>query len=922
MKKAAKQLLFLGALLTIASCSSGQVDNSSPTSSSQTPVEEKIQYFLTGNIDLNDKSVVELTKEGTTYTYSNVTLRRGNSFLVYSNKASLSYDNLASHDGFKEGLNGYINVLNEGIYDVVVDASLDSAKLTLTKKSSSYNSVKLHVGSQSYDFTLNDDFSYQLNDVNLLFREKFYITLDDEKLSFDDYDYNDLYYNALRFEDESVQVVQKGDFNFKLDFKNENALIVSSDNVKLPQITPSSVNDYEALVNSLEKQFIESGSSLSIKEETYLEETKENSNVYYKQRINLNEHYYEEVRGDEEDAVKVKRANIITDKNFYEITEYENLTTKPLINGYILGEPEAATEDEESTIVRVDKNYITLDKATDKMLGMVGKDAFIRSALGNAYKVTHLYDSEHNTTSDKLYYENANITSSYINSVGDAMSVKATNMEKYVKSTGMGSKAIKNEISFTTDNDGYLKEGKYIVTYYEGNIFDENENLLSDAVATKKITYTFSYEYNERVTLDKFDLDLDNLLVDEFYLTEEILVTAGNTINKNSIPVVSFDPETAINSGDLQIIEFDSDYLKQGVGDKTTYTARKQGETIVKVGLPYSTNEYEVYVVIEYADPTSVSISPYPSSSSDYYVGSTYTYTATISSSYADPAIKVESSDKDVVEVTHVDSLETQRKNGKAEFSIKILKESTSSVTITITSVAKPSVKTSFTIKNISKALTLEDFVGTYYYSSYSVKIPWELSIDSKGQANLVNTSDTDVSYSFKVKVEGSNLVLDSSDEVKTFEAAGDYYNKNADIKSLKISAMTLNDDTDVIKIVANNTYTSSLSLYEVASFFDTYNNMTDVSSGATLNVIKIEYSSSGSHTITYQVNAGEDVWTFTVSQSTSSSNGIASPGSLSKNNTTVYGTITFSNLTDNSCTLRFYKSNGDTFDVTFNFTK
>lgn len=922
MKKAAKQLLFLGALLTIASCSSGQVDNSSPTSSSQIPVEEKVQYFLTGNIDLNDKSVVELTKEGTTYTYSNVTLRRGNSFLVYSNKASLSYDNLAAHDGFKEGLNGYINVLNEGIYDVIVDASLESAKLTLTKKSSSYNSVKLHVGDQSYDFTLNDDFSYQLNDVNLLFREKFYISLDDEKLSFDDYDYNDLYYNALRFEDESVQVVQKGDFNFKLDFKNENALIVSSDNVKLPQITPSSVNDYEALVNSLEKQFVESGSSLSIKEETYLEETKETSNVYYKQRINLNEHYYEEVRGDEEDAVKVKRANIITDKNFYEITEYENSTTKPLINGYILGEPEAATEEEESTIVRVDKNYITLDKATDKMIGMVGKDSFIRSALGNAYKVTHLYDSEHNSTSDKLYYENANITSSYISNVGDAMSVKATNMEKYVRSSGMASKAIYNEISFTTDNDGYLKEGKYVVTYYEGNIFDEDENLLSDVVATKKITYTFSYEYNERVALEKFDLDINDLLVDEFYLTDEIVVTAGNTINKSNIPVVSFDPETAINSGDLQIVEFDSDYLKQGVGDKTTYTARKQGETIVKVGLPYSNKEYEVYVVIEYADPTSVSISPSPSSSSAYYVGSTYTYTATISSSYADPAVKVESSNEDVVEVTHVDSLETQRKNGKAEFSIKILKESTSSVTITITSVAKASVKTSFTIKNISKALTLEDFVGTYYYSSYSVKIPWELSIDNKGQANLVDTNNTDVSYSFKVKVEGSNLVLDSSDEVKTFEAKGDYYNKTAGIKSLKISAMTLNDDTDVIKTVANNTYTTSLSLYEVASFFDTYNNMTDASSGATLKVAKIEYGSSGSHTITYQVNDGEDVWTFTVSQSTSSNNGIGSPGSLARNNTTVYGTITFSNLTDNSCTLHFYKNYGDTFDVTFNFTK
>lgn len=904
MKKKLISFLLLGVTFSLASC------GNTPAATTSSDVPEAKEYYLTGDMDLGDATKLQFTKDGDTYTLSNVTLRRGNSFQISEKHGALDFNHLSSALGFKEGKNGYIRVMNEGIYNISINAD---ENISLTKTGSSYSKVQLHVGEdKTFDFTMNDNFTYQLNDVALPYRENFYITLDDERLSFNDFDYNDLYYSALRFNENKVQVVQKGDFNFALNFANENALVVTSENLKLPQELPTDPDSYVNLVNSLNNQFSQEGSKFTLTETTYLAGDQSTSNIYYEEGISLNERYYTEKHGDDEDAYESIRANILTETNYYEITRYENSTSTPSLNGYLIGEQPADNNDTDSTIVKLDKNYLTLEKAKDRMLTLVGKDSFVKSNLLSPTKVLHLASNEHSSSYDTAYYADAKITAKYAGSVGDGMEIKATNTEKY--STSTTHKAVTNEIEFTTDNLSHLTKGKYVLSYYEGNdIFDDKEELLSTASPYKTITYTFTYEYETREESTSFHIDLSKYLLDEVYLGSSITVKAGDTIYNASLPIADYEPLDAIDKNKLQIVEFDSEYLTQGKGNKTTFTANKKGETSVKVGTLYSNKTYNLDVHIDYKDPSSISISPSVSSSTEFYVGTTYNFTATVSTSYADPAVSVETSDSSKVQIT-IDDIETQRINGKANFSLKMLEACDTSITVTIKSVSKPSVISKITINKILPALTIADFAGTYYYGDSSVT--WTLTIDNDGQTSLSNGQD--ISYSFKAKAQGANAVLDSSDTVASFSAAIKENNAYTNTHYVEISDFTLKDGTNVIKTVY--TYATTLKFYDVWSSFNTYSNMKDSEKNATLELVSFTVSRYNAPVANYKITYGSDVYTFTWTMpSYSGSNGTF--GSPSLNGATASGTTSMSNLTETSFTLKVYKTWGSPlFDETFNF--
>lgn len=900
MKKKLISFLLLGVTFSLASC------GNTPAATTSSDVPEAKEYYLTGDMDLGDATKLQFNKDGDTYTLSNVTLRRGNSFQISEKHGALDFNHLSSALGFKEGKNGYIRVMNEGIYNISINAD---ENISLTKTGSSYSKVQLHVGEdKTFDFTMNDNFTYQLNNVALPYRENFYITLDDERLSFNDFDYNDLYYSALRFNENKVQVVQKGDFNFALNFANENALVVTSENLKLPQELPSDPDSYVNLVNSLNNQFSQEGSKFTLTETTYLAEDQSTSNIYYEEGISLNERYYTEKHGDDEDAYESIRANILTETNYYEITRYENSTSTPSLNGYLIGEQPADNNDTDSTIVKLDKNYLTLEKAKDRMLTLVGKDSFVKSNLLSPTKVLHLASNEHSSSYDTAYYADAKITAKYAGSVGDGMEIKATNTEKY--STSTTHKAVANEIEFTTDNLSHLTKGKYVLSYYEGNdIFNDKEELLSTASPYKTITYTFTYEYETREESTSFHIDLSKYLLDEVYLGSSITVKAGDTIYNASLPIADYEPLDAIDKNKLQIVEFDSEYLTQGKGDKTTFTANKKGETSVKVGTLYSNKTYNLDVHIDYKDPSSISISP-SVSSTEFYVGTTYNFTATVSTSYADPAVSVETSDSSKVQIT-IDDIETQRINGKANFSLKMLEACDTSITVTIKSVSKPSVISKITINKILPALTIADFAGTYYH--FRDNKTWTITIADDGQSNLSN--DQGVSYNFKAKTQGATVVLDSSDTVASFSATISVYNTTAVFHCLEISEFTLKDGTDV---KANIYSYSSLKFYEVWSNFYNYDNMVDSENGATIEFVELSLSTYSSPSVNYKITMGDVTYTFTWS---SSSYGTGSIKDVKASNSSSSGYGSLSNVTENSFTLRLYAYGSSPFDITFNFS-
>ena len=137
------KLILLTSIFTLFSC--GETNTS---------LNNEKNFILTGNLDLGDKKEITLSKNNN-FTYNNLILRRGDSFTI----SSLSFDNLDDSKGFYKGNNNYINVLNEGIYNL----KIDNNTIYLTKKDSSYKNVELiylDSSKEKVSLTKNNDFSY------------------------------------------------------------------------------------------------------------------------------------------------------------------------------------------------------------------------------------------------------------------------------------------------------------------------------------------------------------------------------------------------------------------------------------------------------------------------------------------------------------------------------------------------------------------------------------------------------------------------------------------------------------------------------------------------------------------------------------------------------------------------------------------
>lgn len=840
MNKKPLLVLFIGAAFTLAGCSASEQDSSSVDNTADS------HYYLTGDLSLSNGSSIELSKKDGAYSISGVTLRRGDSFLIQKdNSSAVSYENLTNNNGFANGKNGYIRVLNEGVYDISLKEGT-TPELTLTKTGSSYQNVKLVLSDgTSSNFTMNEDFTYTLSNVNLLYRENFYIALDDEKLSFIDYNYNDLYYEALRFGEDKVSVIEKGTFQFSLNFANQNALTITSPNVKAPNTIPTDAESYSKLLETFDHQFVNGGREFTMTE-TVTDSEDKVTKKFYKESMSSKEHYCYEKDGEAENAEITERSYVLTDTNYYEIMLYTNSTSASKLTGYLLGEaPAKEATDDTSTMVKLDKSYITEENAKNNLKTMASTSTtLVNSYLKNVIAIKHL--SSHTTSDDAAYLKSLEIEAGYAGTIGDTVTLTAKNIEKYYATYGT-SQAIKNTITLTVDNDGHLASGTVLVETYSSsnasNIFDNStdKNIKDSATPTETKKYEFSFTYGDQTNVE-YKLDPAK------YVLNEIVVAPKEMKNGDIFsfsPVESY-PLEALDKSNLQIIEYDSKYFDKG---NSAFTAKKAGETSVYVGNLYSDIREKLDVTITYTESTRIDLkindNSYTTITSyqpvERYVGDEEEFIASVSPSTADPAITVASSDETKVKVESLAEPAAQRGQSKITFKLKMLAETTTNVTITVKSYNTPNVSATFSVK-VLKALTMDDFVGTYYFgykpsSSYDF---YSLNVTSSGDAVFTNETDS-VEYHFGAKVNGGTLLLNESSDLSSFSAkiSSPKTITGQTLKSVLVTSCISTAGTNLVT-EAYSRASSGICMTESWNVMETFAKATDSSASATWEVLSL----------------------------------------------------------------------------------
>ncbi len=828
-----KFLLPLIALCALVACQETEEPNTSTSFSgnsmdtSESGPTESPHYYLTGDLDLGNQVRVELLKQGDTYTYGNVKLKRGNSLSIYSSKdVFYSYDALTNKDGFEEGKNGHIRVLNEGVYDVSLNVE-STPTLTLTKKDSTYSKVVLkRKDGQEFAFTKNEDFTFTLNDVDLRYRDQFYIDLDGEHLKYTALDYNDVYYDVFRFKEEEVYVVQKGTFDFTLDFSKANPLLCTSDILRKPVLIPENAEEYRVYVESLEDQFTEEASDFTLVTKEFNSEGKEveANRKSYEEHFDANQYYAIEIDGvnEEGDNTLKIRNNYITETNYFELQgsfdEDMNLltTTTPSVTGYLLGEAPKEETDSSSTIRKIAKNYVTEEDAVKKLHAPSGsqdpslKDDFL-DVLDQSKLLSNKYPVDE-------YLDKLELDVSYREDYGDGMSVKARNIEMQTNHKNI---AFVDEVEFLTDNEGHVNSGKITFTAYGtssteyegGTVVDEEGNFVAteDMIPTKVTTYEFSYKYEERKEIKDEDL----LLAPEKYIASYIecssepisMAMGGAYLEKKDLKPTYIESSSAMDAGNYQVMEYDSKYLSLNWNGES-FTLSKAGTTKIVVGNVYNDVTDEIILDIDYNySSTSISLDMtlLNGSSINYtklYIGGEYDCKVTASTGY-DPSCKVVSSDPESIEIIDLDDEATQKAQGEAHFKIKVNKALTSSVTLTATStVSAYNIYGDKKIeKTISPSYVLEplekDLVANTYVCD---KNTIELKSDGTGIVTIKdedNATPKTYNFTWKYNSRCDTILLDSSDDLSEFTCEFTQFLSNVDKPLCHLDNVILKDKED-----------------------------------------------------------------------------------------------------------------------------
>ena len=733
----------------------------------ETPVVKTPDYYLAGNINLGEVSEKKfvLDEATKTYTLEGVSLKRGDTFFVRGTEdaALINFESLASKDGFEKGNGNYVSVLNEGIYTLTIKEGV----LTMTKTASNYHAVKIvyEDGRDSLDFTLQDDFTFTLENAPIRYRQKFYIDMDGEKLGFDSLAFNPAYYKAFRFEDNGIESIKKGNFNFAIDFSLKQPLVITSDAIEEENVAPSDGDAYKKFIKKFDDQFANEGTKFTLTSETTSGDTVTKKVV--EETLDVNQHFIQrenytysadqtaegaitEEKGKENAAIAKKEA-VFNSTNYYEIATYEGSSlTKPTVDGAIIKEetPKVEAADEPaSTMVHRERKYVTKEKAAEKMISYQSEYKTVNNIL--SYMIGSAHVSGNSAFKEDEIKEHLTIKSEYLGDIGDAIKMTFTNYEAVYAAYGNSYYAT-DELEITLSEDGKLTDGVYKVNVYSGNKIFTDDKKPVDNIAdflTKSENITFHMDYETRQELSEFKIPLSTSVASEIEATakDQELSCLVSSLDASTLGVLAVEPAAPLDLGNFKIMDYDKKFFNENY-NKSLEGKGVVGTTVITLGNEYNMVTYDVNVTLVYAEFEKYyqlgSIMCGDKAFSSGYVGESYDCIVTPSEGYDPTDVSITAS-SDAITISKMNTDEDKKATGKIKFTVTINRAETG-VSINVASISKPTIKNSVVL-TLNEPWTKEKVAATYGASSNANAIKYIVfNADGTG---LVRTGSSTYNY-------------------------------------------------------------------------------------------------------------------------------------------------------------------------------
>lgn len=831
-------------------------DTSAPSTetagpSTETPVVKTPDYYLAGNINLGEESEKKFTLDEATKTYTleGVSLKRGDAFFVRGTEdaALINFESLASKDGFEKGNGNYVSVLNEGIYTLTIKEGV----LTMTKTASNYHAVKIvyEDGRDSLDFTLQDDFTFTLENAPIRYRQKFYIDMDGEKLGFDSLAFNPAYYKAFRFEDNSIESIKKGNFNFAIDFSLKQPLVITSDAIEEENVAPSDGDAYKKFIKKFNDQFANEGTKFTLTSETTSGDTVTKKVV--EETLDVNQHFIQsenytysadqtaegaitEEKGKENAAIAKKEA-IFNSTNYYEIATYEGSSlTKPTVDGAIIKEetPKVEAADEPaSTMVHRERKYVTKEKAAEKMISYQSEYRMVNTIF--SYMIASAHVTGNSAFKEDEIKEHLTIKSEYLGDIGDAIKMTFTNYEAVYASYGNSYYAT-DELEITLSEDGKLTDGVYKVNVYSGNkIFTDDKKPVENIAdfLTKSENVTFHMDYETRKELSEFKIPLSTSVASEIEanLKDQEISSLITDLDANKLGVLPVEPAAPLDLGNFKIMDYDGKFFTENY-NKSLAGRGVVGTTVITLGNEYNMVTYDVNVTLVYAEFEKYyqlgSIMCGDKAFSSGYVGESYDCVVTPSAGYDPTDVSITAS-SDAITISKMNTDEDKKATGKIKFTVTI-NRAEKGVSITLASKTKPTIKNSVAL-TLNEPWTKEKVAATYGGTASYIDPKFVvLNADGTGVVKTGSSFTECTDYSFTYDVDANGVVtLKTSEHVtdlkmtmqnsEQFKAASTGFDKIT-YRKVKIDKLAI-DSVDKTPSGWNSTYTEASPIFNGANY-------------------------------------------------------------------------------------------------------
>lgn len=817
----------------------------------EAPVVKTPDYYLAGNINLGEVSEKKfvLDEATKTYTLEGVSLKRGDAFFVRGTEdaALINFESLASKDGFEKGNGNYVSVLNEGIYTLTIKEGV----LTMTKTASNYHAVKIvyEDGRDSLDFTLQDAFTFTLENAPIRYRQKFYIDMDGEKLGFDSLAFNPAYYKAFRFEDNGIESIKKGNFNFAIDFSLKQPLVITSDAIEEENVAPSDGDAYKKFIKKFDDQFANEGTKFTLTSETTSGDTVTKKVV--EETLDVNQHFIQsenytysadqtaegaitEEKGKENAAIAKKEA-VFNSTNYYEIATYEGSSlTKPTVDGAIIKEETPKVEAADtpaSTMVHRERKYVTKEKAAEKMISYQSEYKTVNNIL--SYMIGSAHVSGNSAFKEDEIKEHLTIKSEYLGDIGDAIKMTFTNYEAVYAAYGTSYYAT-DELEITLSEDGKLTDGVYKVNVYSGSkIFTDDKKPVENIAEflTKSENVTFHMDYETRQELSEFKIPLSTSVASEIEATakDQELSCLVSSLDASTLGVLAVEPAAPLDLGNFKIMDYDKKFFDENY-NKSLAGKGVIGTTVITLGNEYNMVTYDVNVTLVYAEFEKYyqlgSIMCGDKAFSSGYVGESYDCVVTPTAGYDPTDVSITAS-SDAITISKMNTDEDKKATGKIKFTVTINRAGTG-VSITLASKAKPTIKNSVAL-TLNEPWTKEKVAASYGGTASYIDPKFVvLNADGTGVVKTGSSFTVCTDYSFTYDVDANGVVtLKTSEHVtdlkmtmqnsEQFNAASSGFDKIT-YRKVKIDKLAI-DSVDKTPSGWNSTYTEASPIFNGANY-------------------------------------------------------------------------------------------------------